>query len=253
MCREAFFQRVMLSIIIPVYNSASTLSACLESCFVQKHSNLEIIVIDGGSTDGSVEVIRGYHDRLAYWVSEPDGGIYAAWNKGLCQAKGEWISFFGADDFWSSPSSVSKLMALARFPDVNLVTARLQKLPHDGVKGFTFGEAWSTRRMRMFMSVAHAGMPHHRSLFDKYGSFDTEFRIAGDYDFLLRAAGDVRAAFLDETVACMGGAGVSSTQMIRVRDESIRALLAAPIAGRFWAGVFWLRFVLRHRLRGFAN
>ena len=239
----------MLSIIVPVYNAAQTLRACLDSCFMQDYPELEVVVIDGGSTDGSVGIIQDFQDRLSYWVSEPDGGIYAAWNKGLQKARGQWIAFLGADDVWASPESVGKLMALAQFPQVNLVTARLQKLAHDGVEGYTFGEAWSTRRMRMFMSVAHAGMPHHRSLFDKFGPFDTRFRIAGDYDFLLRAASEVRAAFLNETVACMGGAGVSSTQLKRVRDESIQALSAAPIAGRFWAGVFWLRFSYRHRRR----
>lgn len=210
-------------------------------------------MIDGGSTDGSIDIIRGFRDQLAYWVSEPDGGIYDAWNKGLRHAQGQWIAFMGADDVWSSPTAIEKLMMLARFPKVNLVTARLQKLPHAGVKGYSFGEAWSTKRMRMFMSVAHSGMPHHRSLFDKFGPFDTQFRIAGDYDFLLRAAGDIRAAFLDETVAYMGGAGVSSTQMKRVRDETIRALSAAPIAGPFWAALFWLRFSLRHGLRSLAR
>lgn len=243
----------MLSLIIPVYNSAATLRACLDSCFAQGYRDLEVIVIDGGSTDGSTDIIRDYQDRLAFWLSEADSGIYDAWNKGLRQAKGQWIAFMGADDVWSSPVSVEKLMALAQFPQVNLVTARLQKMAHGGAQGYTFGEAWSTRRMRMFMSVAHAGMPHHRTLFDKFGPFDTRFRIAGDYDFLLRAAADVRAAFLDETVACMGGAGVSSTQLRRVRDESIRALSAAPIAGPFWAGIFWLRFALRHRRRLLAQ
>ncbi len=243
----------MFSIIIPVYNAARTLRACLDSCFVQDYPDFEVVVIDGGSTDGSVDIIQDFQDRLAFWVSEPDGGIYAAWNKGLQKVQGQWIAFLGADDVWSSPESVGKLMAFAQFPQVNLVIARLEKLAHDGAKGYTFGEAWSTRRMRMFMSVAHAGMPHHRSLFDKFGPFDTRFRIAGDYDFLLRAACDVRAAFLDETVACMGGAGVSSTQLERVRDESIRALSVAPIAGPFWAFVFRMRFAYRHRHRLLAE
>ena len=243
----------MLSLIIPVYNSAATLRACLESCFSQRYREFEIVVIDGGSTDGSIDIIRDFQGRFAFWVSEPDAGIYDAWNKGLRQAKGQWIAFMGADDVWSSPESVGKLMALAHYPQVNLVTARLQKLAHGAAGGYTFGEAWATWRMRMFMSVAHAGMPHHRSLFDKFGPFDIRFRIAGDYDFLLRAARDVRAAFLDETVAFMGGAGVSSTQLERVRDESIRALAAAPIAGPFWAGIFWLRFSLRHRRRLLAQ
>jgi glycosyltransferase involved in cell wall biosynthesis len=240
---------MQLSIVIPVYNAAASLRATLDSCLAQTGCELELIIVDGGSTDGSADIIRAYADRLAWWVSEKDGGIYDAWNKGLARATHPWIAFFGADDVWATPDAVRQLMSLANFPQVNLVTARLRKASHAGVSGYTFGEAWSTQRMRMFMSVAHAGMPHHRSLFEKFGAFDTRFRIAGDYDFLLRAAADVRAAYLNDTVGVMGGGGVSSTQLRRVRDESMRALAAAPVAGRFWAAVFWLRFMLRHRRR----
>jgi glycosyltransferase involved in cell wall biosynthesis len=235
-----------LSLVIPVFNAAATLEATLRSCLAQRGVALELIVVDGGSTDGSVEIVRRHADRLAWWVSERDGGIYDAWNKGLARATQPWIAFFGADDTWAHPEAAARLMALARHPEVNLVTARLRKTAHNGVPARVFGEPWSMRRMRMFMGVAHAGMPHHRSLFDRHGAFDTRFRIAGDYDFLLRAGPDIRAAYLDEVVAEMGGAGVSSTQLSRVRDESVRALAVAPSAGRFWAGVFWLRFVLRH-------
>ncbi len=241
----------MLSLVIPVFNARSTLQACLDSCFAQTYQAMEIIVIDGGSTDGSITLIEACQARLAFWATAPDGGIYDAWNKGLRQASGEWIAFMGADDAWSAPTSVEKLMSLACFPAVNLVTARLQKLAHAGVGAENFGEPWSTRGMRSRMIVAHAGMPHHRSLFDKFGPFDTDFKIAGDYDFLLRAATEIRAAHLNETVAQMGGGGVSSTQLARVRDESARALRTAPVAGPLWALSFWLRFNLRHwqRLR----
>ena len=240
-----------LSLIIPVFNASKTLALCLESCVEQTYANFEIIVIDGGSTDGSVDIIRSFAPQLSYWVSERDGGIYDAWNKGLGHASGEWLAFFGADDAWSSPDSITQLMNVARFPAVNLVTARLRKLAHGAIPNRVFGEPWSMQRMRTHMTVAHAGMPHHRSLFDRHGKFDTGYRIAGDYDFLLRVAPDVRAAFVDAVVADMGGGGVSSTQLRRVRDESVRALTTAPTGGRFWAAVFWLRFGLRHwrRLR----
>jgi len=209
---------------------------------------MELIVIDGGSTDGSVDIIRRFSWAITHWTSEPDNGIYDAWNKGLRIAKGEWIAFLGADDFWKSESAIASLMDAATYPQVNFVSARLIKAAYGNNPERAFGERWSKRKIRQHMSIAHSGMLHHRSLFDQFGGFDTRFRIAGDYEFFLRAANGVRAAYVDEIVGVMGGGGVSSTQLRRVRNESCSALFHAKSAGPFWAFLFFLRFTLRHTL-----
>ena len=91
-----------VSIITAVHNAAPTLEACLLSVRNQSYRDVEHIVIDGGSTDGSVEILQRHSCLLAYWVSEPDGGVFDAWNKGLSVATGEWIAFLGAEDVFYS-------------------------------------------------------------------------------------------------------------------------------------------------------
>ncbi|MEQ1667696.1 MAG: glycosyltransferase [Sulfuriferula sp.] len=89
----------LISIIIAVYNGKATLQQCIDSVVQQTYSNKELIIIDGGSKDGTVELLEENRNKFSYWESEPDRGIYNAWNKGLTQAKGEWICFLGADCF----------------------------------------------------------------------------------------------------------------------------------------------------------
>ena len=93
----------LISVVIAVYNGKATLQQCLDSVTQQTYSHVELIVIDGGSTDGTVDLIRANAQKIAYWISEPDRGIYNAWNKALAQAKGDWICFLGADDYlWNA-------------------------------------------------------------------------------------------------------------------------------------------------------
>jgi glycosyltransferase involved in cell wall biosynthesis len=88
----------LISIITVVYNGASTLERTIHSIIGQTYKNIEYIIIDGGSTDGTVDIIKKYENRLAFWVSEPDRGIYDAMNKGIDKATGEWMLFMGCDD-----------------------------------------------------------------------------------------------------------------------------------------------------------
>ena len=91
---------VKISIIMALYNGAATLRRCLDSVKSQTYRNIELIVIDGGSSDGSLEILRQYQDSIHYWESEPDRGIYHAWNKGLDHVTGDWVNFLGADDYF---------------------------------------------------------------------------------------------------------------------------------------------------------
>ena len=89
----------LISVVTAVFNCKSTLQQCLDSVAQQTYAHIELIVIDGGSTDGTVELIQANAQRIAYWISEPDRGIYNAWNKALAKATGDWICFLGTDDY----------------------------------------------------------------------------------------------------------------------------------------------------------
>ena len=88
----------MISVIVAVYNGQATLKQCLDSVTQQTYENTELIVIDGGSTDGTVDLLRANQEKIAYWISEPDRGIYNAWNKALTQARGDWICFLRSEE-----------------------------------------------------------------------------------------------------------------------------------------------------------
>src|SRR5690606_34585060 len=94
------------SVVISVFNGAKTLQKCLDSVAGQTYAARELIVIDGGSTDGTQQILRHNAGRLAYWVSEPDRGTYHAWNKALAQASGDWSCFLGADDYLWEPATL---------------------------------------------------------------------------------------------------------------------------------------------------
>src|ERR1700732_3837604 len=89
-----------VSIITAVFNGQDSIASCIQSVLRQNYPNIEHIIVDGGSTDGTVEVLRHYGGQIATWISEPDAGVYDAWNKGLKLASGHWIAFLGADDIY---------------------------------------------------------------------------------------------------------------------------------------------------------
>lgn len=241
-----FADNTSVSIVIAVYNAVDTIEACLSSCLEQDYPYKKIIVIDGGSTDGTKEVLSAYADQFEYWVSEPDNGIYHAWNKALQVVTTDWVVFLGADDTWSNSISLSRMMKMARYPSVNFACAKVYKMPYKNCKGYLFGEPWDYSRMKWRMTVGHTGMLHHTSLFKEYGLFDVTYRIAGDYEFLLRAGRGIRAEYLSDPVVLMGGGGVSNTNLSVVHRESRRALIESSDFSGFYGWFFYLRFFFRH-------
>src|SRR5581483_3718628 len=105
----------LITVIVPAFNARATLGRCLDSVLAQSLAAVEVLVIDGGSTDGSVPLLQEYGARLSYWVSEPDRGIYHALNKGLARARGDWIYILGADDWlWDADVFNRATLHLAR-------------------------------------------------------------------------------------------------------------------------------------------
>lgn len=202
-----------VSVVIAVKNSAATLRACLESVLVQHLEPLEVLVIDGGSTDGSVEVIKAHADRLAYWCSEQDAGVYDAWNKAIARASGEWLCFLGADDRFHDPLALADLYAVARAveSDVRIVYGKLNLVSANGKVAETLGRPWE-QCWQAFLDgvmIPHPGTLHRRSLFETRGPFDLSYRIAADYELFLRELLHGRAAFADRVVVDMRLGGMS--------------------------------------------
>lgn len=121
----------LISVVTVSYNAVSTIEQTIISVLNQMYFNIEYIIIDGGSTDGTVDIIKRYDDKIAYWQSEPDRGIYDAMNKGILQAKGEWIYFIGASDLLLKNSFQTifseKIDAEVIYGDITIVYPKGQK------------------------------------------------------------------------------------------------------------------------------
>ncbi len=210
-----------ISIVIACFNARATLAAALDSLLAQSYPNVEIIVVDGASHDGTVELIQSYSDRISTWISEPDTGIYDAWNKGVRLAKGEWIGFLGADDVYLPNALQIYADYIGAHPGLEFVSGHVELFNELG-KTRVIGEPWHWARFRRFMCVAHVGSLHARNLFENHGHYDTAYRVCGDYELLLRAGAGLRAGFVNTIISRMKSGGVSGTNRCAL-DETRRA------------------------------
>lgn len=242
-----------ISVIVAVYNGAATLQRCIDSVARQTLVRKELIIIDGGSKDGTVALLGANREQLAYWVSERDCGIYDAWNKGVRQARGEWICFIGADDyFWDEQVLARMAENLVKLQaDINVAYGQVMLLDRYGGPLYPIGEPWPEVKTRFLqvMSIPHPGLMHRQTLFARYGGFDTSFRIAGDYEFLLRELKDGEAVFIPDIVTVgMGHGGISSSP-----ENSLKALWetrrAQKMHGQPYPKSLWLMAMTRICLR----
>lgn len=242
-----------ISAIIAVRNGAATLQRALDSVFAQSYDATELIVIDGASTDGTRAILERSGGQIAYWESQPDRGIYHAWNKGLAHASGDWICFLGSDDRFASPRALQHAAAKLVLvdPDISVVYASINIVADDGSVVKTWGAPWPAVREQFTrgMSIPHPGTFHRRDLFAQRGFFDELFAIAGDYELLLRELPDRDALFIDGLVLVeMRAGGISDRPDRRVLlvTEAERARRMHDLA----TGPVWLApVVIRARVR----
>lgn len=179
--------RMKISIITVSYNAVTTIEQTISSVVNQSYPDIEYIIIDGGSTDGTVDVIRKYEDKIAYWVSELDGGIYDAMNKGISLANGDVIGIINSDD-WYSPDTVEKAMEVLQNRDIDGVCGSIRYFSVSGerLEVPDVHSNPSLEAMHRGMSIAHPSVFLRKDAYLKYGGFNLEYPIAGDYELLLR-------------------------------------------------------------------
>jgi glycosyltransferase involved in cell wall biosynthesis len=201
----------LISIITVVYNGVSTLEQTILSVINQTYKNIEYIIIDGGSTDGTVDIIKKYEKHLAYWVSEPDKGIYDAMNKGIEKATGEWINFMNSGDWFYSKSVLTD------------VFNNKENVHSDVIYGSVYsninGKSNIIHVKPKKINSLKKKMPFcHQAAFTKSNiipDFDTMFKISADYDFFYKLYNKgYQFKEIDIDVAFYDGNGVSFNNFI---------------------------------------
>ena len=248
--------RLTISVVVAVRNGARTLQRCLDSIFDQTFDGVELVVMDAASDDGTQALLERNDPRIQYWESERDRGICHAWNKALTHARGDWIYFLGADDRFRDRDVLSRMAeALVKAEGRHrVVYGIVHVVDEEGAIVRTEGRPWDDVRdgFREGMVIPHQATFHHRSLFERCGGFDERFRIAGDYELLLRELLDHAPLFVDGlVVAEMGAGGVSDRPESRVtmvretqRARHMHGLAAVPE----WRSLRVFRAVVRARV-----
>lgn len=228
-----------ISILIATYNAESTLDKCINSIISQNFRDLEIIVIDGFSTDNTVEIIRKYSSDISYWHSRKDNGIYDAWNQAISMARGEYICFIGSDDYFARPGSLLKIMAQLGSKKYDLITSRGIFISRDG-SSHKIGAPYNWKKIGRRMLICHPGMLHHRRLFETYGNFDTQYKIAGDLEFLTRLPKETTSMDVDEETVVISDGGISRSRILVRLAEQRKILSKLKRYGIIKAWLIWI-------------
>ena len=216
-----------ISIITATYNAGKYLEKCLNSIIPQLNNEVELIIIDGGSKDNTVEIIKRYQKHISYFVSEPDKGIYDAWNKGIKASNNEWIMFIGADDELL-PGAINKYLTLLKSNDLSsydYISAQNEYVHEDEKLIKLLGNGADWKLMRRGNSAAHVASLHSKkNLFEKVGYYNLDFKICADYEILLRKKDSLKSYFLKERIAKMKVGGMSFSVKAIKESYEIRKL-----------------------------
>jgi glycosyltransferase involved in cell wall biosynthesis len=246
-----------ISIVTAVYNGERFLRRFLKSIEEQTNDNFELIIIDGGSSDGSIQIINEYSHLVDFWISEPDKGIYDAWNKGVKKASGEWIMFIGSDDMLKPDGIETYVKFMSMQKDLNqieYISSKVQMIDLEGKPIRIKGWPWEWPKFLKEMTVAHPGSLHSKRLFEKYGLFDTGYKITGDYELLLRPKSQLKSLYMPHVTVLMSEGGASDS--IASVKEQTRASIATGGASTYQASLnFWviyIKFTLKKFFRRFG-
>lgn len=171
----------LISVIIVVYNAETTIGHAINSVLQQTYDPVELLIIDGKSTDSTIPIIKSYADKINYFVSEKDEGIYDAMNKGIAAAKGEWVLFLGADDAFYTASVLQEIFGSADLNHIDLLYGDVEFSSNKRRYG-----AQKNYRQLIEQNICHQAIFYKRKLFQLAGNYNTRYSILADYEMNLR-------------------------------------------------------------------
>lgn len=242
----------LITVITVVFNGAATLEHTMRSVIGQTYGNVEHIIIDGGSTDATLDILRKYDQHIDYWVSEKDAGIYDAMNKGIALAGGECIGMLNSDDFFASPSALEIIASRFMAHDVDAVFSCLDIVDPADLNRVL--RKYRIRNYSPFMLRIGVMPPHptfycKTSCYKNAGPYRTDYRIAADYEMLVRLLlkSHITWEFIDETTVKMRSGGLSSSG-IKANWIVNREIIRACTENGLYTNMFILALKLPIRL-----
>lgn len=229
-----------ISVVTVCYNAVNTIEKTILSVINQTYDNIEYVIIDGASTDGTINIIKRYENRIAYWISEPDRGIYDAMNKGILKATGDWIHFLNAGDIFHNNEVIKDFIpqiqnnVFIAYGDTQYVFSIASKVH----------KALPIDRMNQVMPIGHPAT-FVKSSYHKKNLFDTSYRSSGDYKFFFDSfyKDHVEFQYIPLIVAdfdAEGGTSTSNPFLVTEENARVRGI-DGTIKWRMWYGYFKCR------------
>jgi glycosyltransferase involved in cell wall biosynthesis len=234
-----------ISVITVCLNAKEFIEQTIRSVLGQTYPHMEYLIIDGGSSDGTLEIIKKYESHLAYWHSRPDRGAAHAFNLGLAQSRGDWILYLNADDFFLRPQ-VMEMMAphLANYNKADVVCGQMIRInrqlhPQPMPLSKIMGRPWRWEEFRRVCTIMHPTSFTHRRYFDRVGCFNETFQIAMDYELFLRGGKTLQVQYIPIPLVGMRSGGLSGKSLTAAAREGCRAQRHARALPSWLA---WLNF-----------
>jgi glycosyltransferase involved in cell wall biosynthesis len=220
-----------VSVITPSFNSSSTIADTIKSVAEQSYSNIEYIIVDGNSSDRTVEIGRSFGDIVTKIISEPDSGLYDAINKGIKSSKGDIVGVLNADDFYNNNLVVEKVVDQFNNNDVDAIFGDVLFVSQKDIKKtvrYYSSEKFIPEKFKYGFMPAHPSFYVRRDLFDKLGYYKTDYKIASDYELLIRFIwkNKIRYKYLHMPFVSMRTGGISNQSLksyLTLNKEIVRA------------------------------
>jgi glycosyltransferase len=227
-----------ISVITAVYNNESHIEAAINSVLSQTYKNIEYIIIDGASTDGTCDIIKKYEDKIDKFISEPDKGIYDALNKGISLATGDAVGFLHSDDLYNNNNVLELIADKFKETSADSIYGNLvyvDKEDTEKIVRFWDSGEFNFKKLKRGWMVPHPTFYVKREVYNKYGAFDCSFRIAADYDSILRFLGkeQISTAYIPEVLIKMRLGGISNkySRLLKKSREDLKAMKKNNIGG----------------------
>jgi glycosyltransferase involved in cell wall biosynthesis len=200
----------LITIIIVVYNAERTIANAIDSVLHQTYTNIELVIIDGLSSDKTVSIVKNYTDKVGFFISEKDNGIYDAMNKGIAAAKGEWILFLGADDCLFSTDILENVFSKINYTGIDFLYGNVELSSSKKILGTE-----KTYEQLLEQNICHQAIFYRRDLFAKKGSFSIRYKILADYHYNLEIFKDntIAKKYIPKTITLFNDRGVSNNSI----------------------------------------
>lgn len=229
-------EKPLITVVTVVYNGAEYLEGTIKSVIQQSYDNVEYIIVDGGSSDGTLDIIGQYEHAIDYWVSEPDKGIYDAMNKGIDLVSGDWVNFMNAGDEFFGNSTIKDVCCLLISGNMDIFTGYVKIVDSEG-KWLGYNHPYKnldSSDLKLENCIAHQATFTRINVFKAIGKFNLSFKVQGDYEFWLRAKQKKLKFFqVEKIIANFRSEGISSDRS-RL-EESIREKYKALLINNLMA------------------